>query len=222
MPNYPYISGPASLSKAFSQLRKNFPPRVDSAYLRRFQIAPSNESYVIAILRFLDLIDDEGNKREDKVDFFLGNIEAFESGLTAVLGDAYAALLTEMGNEAYKTSRDDLAHWFRSYDKTSDLVGKRQAATFLALGALAGQNEAAVPRPSTAAPKSRARRAAKPTSSDAVAPTAERSEAMETTPSAPRSGDVGLTVRIEVNLPAGGDSETYDAIFASIKRHLMP
>jgi hypothetical protein len=33
--------------------------------------------------------------------------------------------------------------------------------------------------------------------------------------------DVALTVRIEVNLPAGGDDDTYDAIFASIKKHLM-
>jgi len=34
--------------------------------------------------------------------------------------------------------------------------------------------------------------------------------------------DVGLTVRIEVNLPPDGNSETYDAIFASINKHLMP
>jgi hypothetical protein len=33
--------------------------------------------------------------------------------------------------------------------------------------------------------------------------------------------DVALTVRIEVNLPAGADDDTYDAIFASIKKHLM-
>ena len=33
--------------------------------------------------------------------------------------------------------------------------------------------------------------------------------------------DVGLTVRIEVNLPLGGDAKTYDAIFASIRKHLM-
>lgn len=40
------------------------------------------------------------------------------------------------------------------------------------------------------------------------------------TPS-PESSGVGLTVRIEVNLPPGGDASTYDAIFASIKKHLM-
>jgi hypothetical protein len=32
---------------------------------------------------------------------------------------------------------------------------------------------------------------------------------------------VGLTVRIEVNLPANGDQETYDRIFRSIRKNLI-
>lgn len=33
--------------------------------------------------------------------------------------------------------------------------------------------------------------------------------------------DVGLTVRIEVNLPPAGDQETYDRIFRSIRENLL-
>ena len=33
--------------------------------------------------------------------------------------------------------------------------------------------------------------------------------------------DVGLTVRIEINLPAGGSKETYDNIFKSIRANLI-
>jgi len=33
--------------------------------------------------------------------------------------------------------------------------------------------------------------------------------------------DVGLTVRIEINLPADGTKETYDNIFKSIKENLF-
>jgi hypothetical protein len=33
--------------------------------------------------------------------------------------------------------------------------------------------------------------------------------------------NVGLTVRIEVNLPAAGDQETYDKIFRSIRENLL-
>ena len=33
--------------------------------------------------------------------------------------------------------------------------------------------------------------------------------------------NVGLTVRIEVNLPADGEQETYDRIFKSIRENLL-
>ena len=33
--------------------------------------------------------------------------------------------------------------------------------------------------------------------------------------------DLGLTVRIEINLPATGDQETYDKIFKSIRENLL-
>jgi hypothetical protein len=32
---------------------------------------------------------------------------------------------------------------------------------------------------------------------------------------------LGLTVRVEINLPADGSKETYDAIFKSIKKNLL-
>ena len=34
-------------------------------------------------------------------------------------------------------------------------------------------------------------------------------------------GNFGLTVRIEVNLPAQADQETYDKIFSSIRKNLI-
>jgi hypothetical protein len=36
-----------------------------------------------------------------------------------------------------------------------------------------------------------------------------------------RKNDFGLTVRIEINLPAGGDQQTYDRIFKSIRENLL-
>jgi hypothetical protein len=41
------------------------------------------------------------------------------------------------------------------------------------------------------------------------------------TPVATQGNNVGLTVRIEINLPAGGDKETYDTIFKSIRENLL-
>jgi hypothetical protein len=47
----------------------------------------------------------------------------------------------EMGDSALSAERGDLTHWFRAADKTSDLVGQRQASTFQTLAALAGHGE---------------------------------------------------------------------------------
>lgn len=141
MPNYPYISGQGALIAAFTQLRKGFPPKVDAGYLKRFNIAPANESYVISILRFLELIDDEGNKVDDNTHFFYGDENLFKEGLEAAIRRAYAPLFGEMGDEALGADRISLAHWFRASDRATELVGGRQTSTFLTLAALAGHGE---------------------------------------------------------------------------------
>lgn len=231
MATYPYISGQGGVIQAMTQLRKGFPSKVDAGYLKRFNIAPANESYVISILKFLGLIDDEGNRVEEKTDYFYGNDEAFRAGLEATLRSSYAQMFDEMGDGALDAERTDLTHWFRAADKSSDLVGQRQASTFQTLAALAGHGQLPAARASgaktngatttstakkTAATKAGKKAAAKPVVSGEVPQPAID---VEETPVG--GSGFGLTVRIEVNLPPGGDADTYDAIFASIKKHLM-
>jgi hypothetical protein len=228
--NYPYISGQGALIQTFVQLRKGFPSKVDAGYLQRFNIAPANESYVISILRFLGLIDEDGNKVEGNAHYFYGNDESFQSGLEGTLRSAYSQLFDEMGEAALEAQRSELTHWFRTSDKTSDLVGQRQASTFLTLAALAGHGDLPAARANTTKKTAAASgRATKKTAAKSPAPKKE----VVTAPGGLGHGgtgsaggmkngqDVGLTVRIEVNLPPGGDADTYDAIFASIKKHLM-
>lgn len=234
MANYPYIPGQAPLMSAVAQLRKGFPSKVDAGYLQRFNIAPGNESYVISILRFLGLIGEDGNRVESKTDYFFGNDDSFQSGLESTLRTAYAQLFNEMGDGALEAERTELVHWFRAFDKTSEVVGQRQATTFQTLAALAGHGDlrgtrSSGPRKTAAAPGVTDKRSA-----------SKRIEPKKASPAARREGDssgpgggagpnvgmngtqgVGLTVRIEVNLPPSGDAATYDAIFASIKKHLM-
>ncbi len=114
---------------------------MDAGYLQRFNIAPANESYVISILRFLGLIDEDGNRVEDKTDYFFGNDDSFKSGLEGTLLSAYSRVFDEMGDGALDAPKGDLIHWFRASDKTSDLVGQRQTSTFQTLAALAGHGD---------------------------------------------------------------------------------
>lgn len=37
-----------------------------------------------------------------------------------------------------------------------------------------------------------------------------------------RGGPIGLSVRIEINVPVGATPDEYDAMFASIRKHLYP
>lgn len=227
VPNYPYISGQAGLVAAFARLRQGFPAKVDAGYLQRFNIAPSNESYVISILKFLNLIDDEGNQVEDNTHFFYGNDDSFQAGLEATLRGAYSQVFEEMGDGALDAEKRDLAHWFRASDKTTDLVGQRQATTFQTLAALAGHGElpavrGAATKKATAAPSvTTAKATAKKTPAKKVTGPTGDAGASDGNPKIQNGQDVGLTVRVEVNLPPGGDPDTYDAIFASIRKHLM-
>lgn len=225
MPNYPYISGQGPIVQTFSQLRKGFPGKVDAGYLQRFKIASANESYVISILRFLGLIDEGGGRVEDKTNFFYGDDNSFKSGLEGTLREAYSQVFDEMGDEALDASRDELTHWFRASDKTSDVVGQRQASTFQTLAALAGHGDlpaaraGAVKKTAAATPSP----ATKKSTTKKTAPVkhAETPGRDDSNDQGKNVQDVGLTVRIEVNLPPGGDADTYDAIFASIRKHLM-
>lgn len=230
MATYPNISAQTALAQAFTQLRKGtFPAKVDAGYLQRFSIAPGNESYVIAILRFLGLIDEDTNRINENTEFFYSGDEGFESGLENALRESYSQLFDEMGDRALDASREELLNWFRAADKTSELVGRRQAATFQTLAALAGHGQLPSGRSNstktrttdpdtTTRQKTQKRPKAKKVDTGATlgngAPMISNREAGNTQ-------DVGLTVRIEVNLPPGGDADTYDAIFASIKKHLM-
>jgi hypothetical protein len=233
VPNYPYISGQGALVATFAQLRKNVPAKVDASYLQRFNIAPANESYVISILRFVGLIDEDGNRVEANTGYLYGNDEGFKEGMEAALRAAYSNLFADMGDDALDAEKTNLTHWFRASDKTSELVGGRQASTFQTLAALAGHGELPAARTANSAKKA----AAAP---GASTKTTTKKAAAKKTAEAPAGGDagaaggggngavkvqngqdVGLTVRIEVNLPPGGDADTYDAIFASIKKHLM-
>lgn len=229
MPTFPYTSGQGAVTQTFAQLRKGAPPKIDASYLQRFNIAPANESYVLSILRFLGIIDEGGTRPDGRSDYLFGNDDAFKTGLESAVRSAYSQLFDEM-NDALQADRDTLIHWFRGADKTSALVGQRQATTFLTLAALAGHGELPQARANGQKTSSSSGSPAKKPKASSTArsvakPEAPASELLtaQSAPVAVGSGDreVGLSVRVEVNLPAGGDAATYDAIFASIKKHLM-
>jgi hypothetical protein len=213
---HPYIPSGGMIVKTFAQLRKMFPQKLDAETLRKLSIALGNESQVITVIRFLGFIDEHGAKTKDANSVFLKHDETqFAKALEIVVRKAYEALFDTLGNQAWTTERSTLIGFFRVNDETSELVATRQAIAFETLSSLSGHGEAVKPRASkgTSANTGSAKKKSK---SD------KQGDSKKLTDSTPGgSRDLGLSVRIEVNLPAQGDQETYDRIFKSIRENLL-
>lgn len=160
MATYPSISSQGAVLKTIEHFRKSFPAMVDSQTPKRLGLAPGNESYVINILRFLGLIGDDGKRSEPGTSYFYASPGDFASGMEAAIKSAYSALFEEYGPEVWDVDRDRLATWFRTTDKTTELIGQRQAQTFQTLAALGGHGE--VPKPNPAAASTTTKPAPKP------------------------------------------------------------
>lgn len=224
---HPYLSGSGPLFQIVSQLRRSFPAGgVTAETLRKLGLAPNNETYVINILRFIGVIDEEGRKTDAAAKVLNQHDDAaFQGAFAELVESAYSDLFSLHGADAWKLDLDKLIQYFRSTDDTSAIVGRRQATTFQALSALSGHAE--VP-PARSGPAKRTRSTKAGSAKTTGAKSTEGTTEGKTAPSkslgrGSGSGqrEVGLTVRIEVNLPADGDQDTYDRIFKSIRENLI-
>ncbi len=223
--NYPYISSGGPVVKLIAQLRKSFPPTIDADIIRKLGLAPKNESYLINIIRFLRLIDEEGKKVEEAAKAFsVHDDPGFQKELSAIVRKAYKELFDLRGEETWKLSVGELITFFRQADGSSAVVGQRQAVTFQTLAALCGHadipkvREGGAPKARTAVPVNSGGQKSKMTRKAGSAESASRGVGSGLTNSESR---IGLTVRIEINLPANGSQEVYDSIFQSIRRNLI-
>lgn len=224
MASHPYISGAGNITQMIGYLRKTFPPTVTSDTVKKLGLAPKNESYVINVLQFLNLIDEEGKRTDEGHAVMTKREEAeFQSSFGELVKTAYADLFSLRADDAWTMSKDQLISYFRSADKTSEIIGGRQAGVFLALRELAGHQSEGIttsrPKSGAAIKSSSQPRKARPSSKG------KAEEPMTTVGSASlkkEKPDMALTVRIEINLPTDGTQETYDAIFKSIKANLLP
>jgi hypothetical protein len=222
MASHPYISGAGNITQIVGLLRKNFPAAITSETVKKFGIASNNESYIINALQFIGAINEEGKRTERGREVFNTHKEEdFQKAFEGLIREAYKDLFDLRGDDAWTLNKDDLIAYFRNTDKTSDVIGTRQATVFRTFAALAGHDDVtdATKSKGTAKPKEKAVRT--PTAAKAKKPSAEarNTEPMKATAT---SRDIALTVRIEINLPADGTRETYDNIFQSIRANLLP
>lgn len=226
---HPYMSGTAGLVQAVTHLRRSFPAQVTAETLKKLGIAPNNETYVLNILRFVGVLDAENKKNAKAAGVFNKHDDAeFQTGFAELVQAAYADLFGLHGETVWSLPTDKLISYFRNTDHTSAIVGQRQASTFQALATLSGKTDgasrAAVSKPKRSeTPVPKAAKSAVPSKRATAEPAPVSTAApSQTSPNSGRhASGVALTVRVEINLPAGGDQETYDRIFRSIRENLL-
>lgn len=222
---HPYISGPGNVEQMVGFLRKNFPSTVTSETVKKFSLASNNESYVINALQFVGVIDEEGKRTPKAHDIFVLGNDKFPAAFSDLVRNSYKDLFDIRGEDAWKLSKSELTAYFRTADKTSEVIGGRQAGLFQAFARLAGYEAVATNSPGNAAPKAKGIKAKPAASKPAkvAKPATLTPEKEPKTGTAEKSGhkEVAMTVRIEINLPANGSQETYDNIFKSIRANLI-
>lgn len=226
---YPYVGVPGAITTIVEQLRKAFPANVTADTLKKWGIAPKNESYLLSILRFIGVTDEEGGKLPDAGQVFATHDDdEFAEAFGKLVRSSYSELFDLFGDDAWDLAVDKLIGFFRTEDESSATVGQRQAATFRKLAALSGHGDPHR-RIDAAATKSKASaKSSKPTGSPSSRKGNAKGAAPKSTVTAPvvmkrteGGREVALTVRIEINLPATNEQQVYDKIFKSIKANLI-
>jgi hypothetical protein len=228
---YPYTSTLQGLRDTLQQLRSSFPLQITADTLKKWSIAPNNEGPVLNVLRFLGIIDEQGNKQSEAVPVFVEHDDsAFAEKFGNLVHNAYQGLFAHWGEQAWSLDRNRLITFFRMEDHSTARVGQQQAMTFEALASLAGHStqlaESTTPKTRKVKSSSRKRTEVSKRSENAPAGLEAKLEAKPPSHSMDlethRSSPPAFTVRIEINLPVAEDQEVYDRIFRSIRGNLYP
>jgi hypothetical protein len=217
----PYVPSSGILVQSFAQFRKMLPTKIDADTLKKLSLAPKNEAAVLNVMRHLGFIDENNQKTQQATKVFAKHDDAdFQSELESTVNKSYTDLFETLGPNTWSADRSALIGYFRVHDETSELTATRQAVTFETLAALAGKRDGVAARSQQSTPRSPKRANPSKAAASSASASVNKSDlpAKQTTI---LDGGVGLTVRVEINLPAQGDQETYDRIFQSIRKNLI-
>ncbi len=179
------------------------PERFTGEHLKTIGFAGSNDRALIGLLKDLGFLTADGKPTARYANF--RDPSRSRSVLGEALQEAYSDVfvVSESPSEADRTAIEGV---FRSKLNSTERVAKEQAATFLALLSLADlpkNGQSLAPEP------------AKPQSSGP-----SETSTVPTRPSK-RSVHATLHYSIQIHLPATKDIEVFNAIFKSLKAHLL-
>jgi len=204
MVKYPYIPSMRPLRKFLSDIQTmGTPPKINSAALNQMGLKTSNASYIPTILKFIGFIDDSGVPTEDYKNF--KKKETGRSVMAGALKGAYADLF-QLYPDAQLREFDVLRDFFVGTTDAGESAVKYTVETFKTLCDFA--DFGAVPTSATTQQKQT------PTLTQTTPPPLVQLPIS-------REGGVNINVNIKFELPITKDSDVYDKIFESLKKHLL-
>lgn len=210
-----YLTSVKNLSAIFTAIQgAQAPDKFTQAFLESLEFKATNDRLVIGLLKALKFLDDSG-KPIDRYFRFLDQTQG-EKVLAEAIRDAYQDLF-RVNIKANELSKSDVTNKMKTLSQGafSESVLDKMSTTFTTLVKLADFKSSA--NPSAAA-------AALPIDEgNAEMMREERSERSET-----RREDQhhnvklgGLVYNIQIVLPESRDPAVYDALFQSLRRHLL-
>jgi hypothetical protein len=191
------------LPKVFKAIREGTAPdKFNQQYLVDLGFAGSNYRVLIPLLKDLDFLSADGVPTQRYREYL--DSSRSKKVLGEAVRKAYSDIFTITKSPA-KSDREKIAGKFKSSFNLSDLQAERNANTFLALAELSDFSEASA-ETEVAQPGSGSAPPAEPITINS--------------PAAP-GRVIGLKYDIAIHLPATKDIEVYNAIFKSLRDHLV-
>jgi hypothetical protein len=211
------VSG--QLQKLFETLRQGqAPPKFTREFLKDIGFSSSNHLAFIPLLKGLKFLTADGTPTQRYRDFL--DPTRSKRILSEALVDAYGDIFTIKAKPG-KADRKLISGKYKSTYNLSEVAAERAAGTFLALLDLADEAaiqeilsgkiaEVSQPPPSTAAHHEVGQDGHSPVAAQPI-PSGRRLE----------QRDLRLHYNIQIHLPATKEIEVYNAIFKSLKDHLL-
>lgn len=201
-----YLTSTKNLAEIFNAIKTaKAPDKFNQKFLESLEFKSSSDRLIIGVLKSLKFIDDTGQP-SDRYFRFLDQSQSPKI-LAESIEDAYSDLFA-VNKNANALSKQEIIGKFKtlSQGQISDSVLDKMAMTFLALVSLADFSS----------PKAKSEMRNKEKDGDKETLTESRKE------QAAKGFKIdGLVYNIQIVLPETRDPKVYDALFKSLKEHLL-